>query len=88
MQEELIHNQAQKIALELTDEVFSDFLVFSGAKVWPHNKFNLGVFQILKKIPIFKKKNFFFEDWHFHSVTTHKLHGDILLPLHLISPSI
>ena len=34
------------------------------------------------------KKKFFFEDWDFHSVTTHKLHGDNLLALHLISSSI
>ena len=29
-------------------------------------------FPILKKIPIFKKKKNYFEDWNFHSVSTHK----------------
>ena len=44
------------------------FFVFSGAQ----SQWNLGdYFPILKKIPIFKKKNFFFEDLDFHSVTTH-----------------
>ena len=37
-----------------------------------------------------QKKKIVFEDWDFHSVTTHtgKPHDDYLLPLHLISTSI
>ena len=36
--------------------------------------------QFWKKNPnLQQKKIFFFEDWVFHSVNTHKLHGDILL---------
>ena len=35
-------------------------------------------FSILKEIPNLQK-HFFLEDWDFHSVNTHKLHGEVLL---------
>ena len=59
---------------------FQGFFVFSGAERW-----KIGIlvlfFPSSKKNPNLKKDFFF-------SQHTHTLHNDILLPLHLISPSI
>ena len=43
------------------------FFVFSGAEILPHCQWNLGDFfpNFEKKIPIFKKKDYFFEDSDF-----------------------
>ena len=58
------------------------YLVFSGAKIGPHSKWNLGDCfpNFEKKISNLKKK-LFADSQH-----THKLHDDNLL-LHLISTS-
>ena len=52
-------------SLRITVTVTGIFLVFSGT-FWYFWDFFPN-----KKIPNLQKKNFFFEDWDFHSVTTH-----------------
>ena len=63
------------------------YFVFSGAEIRLLSQWNFGEFfpNFEKNPSLQKKKSFFFEDWDFHSVTTHTSN---LLPLHLISPSI
>ena len=68
------------------------FFVFSGAAIRPHSQWNLGdCFPSDIKIPIFQKKEGFFllcfrRLGFSFSHHTHKVHGDNLLPLNLISP--
>ena len=60
-----------------------DFFVFLGAKFQTHSQSQWDLVNknpnLEEKNPNFKKNMFFFEDWDFHSVNTHKIHGDILL---------
>ena len=67
------------------------FRVFSGAKIRPHFQWNLGAFfpNFEKKTIFKKKKKKILRKLGFSfSHHTHKLNGDNLLPLNLISPSI
>ena len=66
------------------------FFVFLGAEIRPNSQSNLGdFFPNFEKNAHLRKKYFFFKFGIFiQSPYTHKLHGDNLLPQHLISPLI